>query len=196
MERQKVSEIARKLGVSCQSVYKKLARGDTRLTPHVFKEGKATFLDEEGFSILSEMFEKAVSAPVSPVDNQVDDLVTTIKDQLREKQGVIDAQQRTIENLISQQEESRKRTDTILMKLTNDISTLQKQLEYNKPEPIREESKKESLTPSVSQDRAADPRRVVLPLVEKRPPVQRELSLWESVQLSVNDVTGFLFGRG
>ena len=134
MERQKVSEIARKLGVSCQSVYKKLARGDTRLTPHIFKAGNATFLDKEGSIILAEMFGKTDSKPVSPIDTQVDNLMTTIKDQLREKQQTVEAQQRIIENLISQQKEQRERTDIVLMKLTTDISTLQKALEYRKPE--------------------------------------------------------------
>lgn len=135
MERQKISEIARKLGVSCQSVYKKLARSDIQLTAHIFKSGNATFLDEEGFTILAEMFGKVNPKLVSPIDTQVDNLMTTIKEQLKEKQQTIESQQRTIESLIAQNEEQRKRTDTILMKLTSDISTLQKCLEYKKSEP-------------------------------------------------------------
>lgn len=193
MERQKVSEIARKLGVSCQSVYKKLSKGDNRLTPHVTKEGNATFLDEEGIGILAEMFGKQDGKPVSPVVTPVE---TLLKEQLREKQEIINTLFREREEDRQRAAEERQRTDTILMKLTTDISNLQKALEYKKPDTAVTSTEKENRDSSKSQDRRADPRQVVLPPVEKREPVQRELSLWESVQLTINDFTGLLFGRG
>ena len=192
MTMQKVSDVARRLKVSCQSVYKKLSKGDTRLTPHIHKKGSATFLDEEGFVILSEMFGKTEDKTVSPGDTQVttgDTLVETMRNQLKEKQQTIEAQQRTIESLIFQSEEARKRTDTILMKLTNDISSMQKALEYRQPEQTRYQEEKSQVIPEVQKARV-DPRELPREVIVS----QREISTWESVQITFNNVMGFLFG--
>jgi len=82
------------------------------------------------------------------------------------------------------------------MKTMNDISTLQKTLEYKEPDM--------SPAPAVSASRINprkedSPRRsapAISNQVEKKDPIQRELSFLESLQITLNDVSGFLFGCG
>ena len=61
--------------------------------------------------------------------------------------------------------------------LQAEVSKLQNRLEYRKP--------------VATEKREPAPRSA--PMISSQ---ARELSLWESVRLSLDDVTGFLFGRG
>jgi len=62
MAKHKISEIAKNFGVSTTAVYKHLKRVWNRLEGHTTKEGKTTFLDDEGFEILREAYESARTA--------------------------------------------------------------------------------------------------------------------------------------
>lgn len=193
MEKLKVSQVAKMLGVTTQAVYKRLVTVGDSLATHLKKEKGVTYLTSEGFSILKESFGDKPQKEVSPVGN----VVATLENQVKEQKEIIDNQQRTIESLISQSEESRKRTDTILMKLTTDISTLQKCLEYKKPEFQQDTSVSGT---SINTKKEEPPRRSAPPL-QKTESLNRssqvsEISLWESFQIMFNDVNGFLFGRG
>lgn len=121
MEKVKVSLVAKSLGVSLNSVYRKVKLCETELNGHVSKEGGITFISKEGVEILRGHFPKL--NPGESPDNRDFARVSHLE-------KVISDQQRTIDTLLSQQEEGRKRTDTILLKLTNDISSMQKALEY------------------------------------------------------------------
>ena len=121
MEMVKVSQVAKTLGVSLNSVYRKVKLCETELNGQITKEGGITFISREGIEILRGHFPKL--NPSESLDNRDFARVSHLE-------KVISDQQRTIETLLSQSEEGRKRTDTILMKLTNDISSLQKALEY------------------------------------------------------------------
>jgi hypothetical protein len=185
MEKLKVSQVAKMLGVSTQAVYKRLVTVGDSVATHLTKEKGITYLTLEGVSILKETLGNKPQMEVSPVGNAV----ATLENQVKEQKEIIGNQQHTIESLIFQQEESRKRTDTILMKLTTDISTLQKCLEYRKPEPIHQPA--ETITRMNPQKEK--------PPARSAPTTQSqvsELSLWESVQITVNNLSGFLFGRG
>lgn len=186
MEKLKVSQVAKLLGVSTQAVYKRLVMVGNTLATHCNKEKGITYLSPEGFSILKESFGNKPGMEVSPVGNSV----ATLENQVKEQKEIIGNQQRTIESLIFQQEESRKRTDTILMKLTTDISTLQKAIEYRKPEPPAFATEKRIRTQPQSGEVAPSIRAVVMA------PTQREVSAWVSLKTSFDDLLGFAFGRG
>lgn len=190
MEHLKVSQVAKILGITPTAVYKKFKTSSELVQNHVHKEKGVTFIDTEGVEILKAAMQKGAPEVEDPCRNEpVQNLVETLQKELDRKQTVI-------ESLIAQQETQRQRTDTILMKLTSDISTLQKALEYRMPEPTTKPVEKESRMPSVSQDRRADPRQVFSFPAVKSGPIQREVSAWESIKTSFDDVLGFAFGRG
>lgn len=137
MERMKVAQIAKKLGVSNQAIYQRLARLDPELTPHVAKEDKITFVDDEGVAILARMFSNSKAEPViaaSTVDQRVDSILEALKTELNHKQKVIDGLHETVNHLIAEHAESERRHDTIVMRLSTDIGSLQKQLEHREQE--------------------------------------------------------------
>lgn len=128
MEYFKVSQVAKILGITPTAVYKKFKTCSELIQNHVHKERGIIYITKEGFEILKATMAKTLhrseeSCKIEPVQNLVESL-----------QKELDRKQSIIETLIIQQEEQRKRTDTILMKLTSDISTLQKALEHKKEE--------------------------------------------------------------
>lgn len=130
MEKLKIAQVARELGITPAGVYKRLKTDIQLVENHLSKEKGVAFLTWEGVELLRGTIHKPVSINDSTSIQPVESAETT------HLKAIIANQQRTIENLIFQSEKSRERTDTILMKLTNDISTLQKCLEYRKPEPL------------------------------------------------------------
>ena len=181
MEKMKVSQVAKILGISPTAVYKKFKTSSELFQNHITKEKGVTYIDAEGFELVKNSMQKPMSEPVSPGS----ELVETLQKELDRKQGII-------ESLIAQNEAQRQRTDTILMKLTNDISSLQKALEFKKTEipasiPVSDgpiNTKKETPFPRSTPK--------VSPLVVKLPPVQRQLSTWESITLFFDDALGFI----
>ena len=130
VERFKVAQAAKKLGVSNQAVYKRLATVDERLRDHVFKENGITFLDSEAVSVLKEIFENSKLERVSTVDQQVETMIKILQRELEQKQEVIRSQQETLNQLISQNEENKRRSDTIIMRLSNQLGDFQKIFEF------------------------------------------------------------------
>jgi len=117
MENQKVATIAKKLGVSTQAVYKKLAKVGDRVATELVKENGVTWLTPKGVEILEEAFGNKHQPEVSIVDN----LVATLQKGIDEKQAMIISQQEMIRQLLEKQAEERHRTDTIIMKLAHDL---------------------------------------------------------------------------
>lgn len=146
-----ISEVAKIVKISRQSVYKKLNNLSTeekvKLGENLVDDGKLR-LSTEGVNLLFGMttFDNQVD---KKVDNMVDnEVVKTLKNQLTEKDREVDRLDDILGKILNQLEEERKlrgeerqRTDTILMKLSNDISTLQKALEYKKSESFMHETK-------------------------------------------------------
>lgn len=128
MERLKINQVAQELGVTPAGVYKRLKTEPQLVENHIIKEKNATYLTREGVEILRASMQKAQPASVStsyqPVESQA----------VKHLQEVIANQQRTIDNLISRQAEDRQRSDTLLMKFSNDISNMQKAIEYKRVE--------------------------------------------------------------
>ncbi|EKE13304.1 MAG: hypothetical protein ACD_13C00042G0003 [uncultured bacterium] len=192
MERLKVSQVAKKLGVTTQAVYKRLATVGEQIATHVTKEKGVTYLTTEGVEILREIFGTKPQEGISGVGN----LVATLEGQLKEQKEIITNQQKTIEALIFQQEEARKRSDTILMKLTNDISSLQKTIEYKHSEETSAKPENEKQLSTIIPKVQTQIHTKVFSQVMQKPQVQRDLSMLESIQITFTDFAGFLFGRG
>lgn len=150
MERLKVSQVAKILGITPTAVYKKFKTCSELIQNHIHKEKGVTFIDQEGFEILRATMQKAPFGNEEPCKIEpVHNLVETLQKELDRKQEII-------ESLIAQNEEQRKRTDTILMKLTSDISSLQKSLEYKKYDVNMQNLEKKSVISSESQTIRAD----------------------------------------
>lgn len=189
MEKLKVSHIAQSLRVSNQTVYNYLSKFRQALEGNLIRENGKQCLTQNGFKILKECLGKSDLDDGVKGSQNLESLIVGLKE--------------TIDTLIRQHAEERaataeerRRSDTIILKLTNDIGSLQKRLEFNPIEQASAKPREESLNPSAPPTRRADPRRVVSPPVEKRPTVQRKVSTWESLSTAFDDVMGFAFGRG
>lgn len=211
-----ISEVARIVNRSRQAVYKKMKRltleEKLALGENLIEDGQV-LLSEDGIKTIFgvspsdnqvDKVDLQVVEKLTPVDKSVDsEVVITLRNQLTDKEREVVRLDNLMTNLLSQLEEERRqrgedriRTDTILMKLTNDISTLQKALEYK---PVEEQIIKpamENPLPVVVSEPPAPIREKVIRQVIEKPQVQRQLSTWESMTYFLTDCTGFLFGRG
>lgn len=135
MEKVKISQVAKTLGVSLNSVYRKVKLSETKLNGHVVKENGLTFLSAEGVEILRGLFSR-LNLGETPENKGVSGDF-----HFRE---IIANQQRTIDALIAKhaeernrQAEERARADTIIMKLSNDLGSVRNLLEEErKPIPL------------------------------------------------------------
>lgn len=127
MNKEKISSVAKKLGISTQAVYKKLAKIGDQVGSHLIKENGVTYLTDEGVDILRSTLQVRQPEPASPVGN----LVETLQKSLGDKQALIDKQQALIDQLVRNQTEDRQRSDTIIMKLSNDLGNMRTLLEEN-----------------------------------------------------------------
>jgi hypothetical protein len=182
MERFKVSQVAKMLGITATAVYRKFKTSSELVRNHVHKEKGITYLDSEGLEMLKASMQKAPTenentCRIEPVQN----LVETLQKELDRKQSVI-------ESLIAQNEAQRQRSDTIILKLTNDVGNLQKALEYRPPESMPVTTSENNPTPSEARraDPPPAPRQVIVS--------QRQVSMLESVQIIFSDVMTFVFG--
>lgn len=120
MERLKINQVAQELGVTPAGVYKRLKTDFQLVEKHIVKEKNTTFLTRDGIEILRKLMQKTVvvgdSTSSQPVENET----------MKYLQELISNQQRTIDNLISSQNEQRERTDTIIMKLAQDLEVTRK----------------------------------------------------------------------
>lgn len=128
MNKEKVSSVAKQLGISTQAVYKKLAKVGNQIDNHLIKENGVTYLTDEGIELLRATLQAKPQEDVSPVGN----LVATLQKSAEEKQTIIDKQQSLIEQLVCNQTEERQRSDTIIMKLSNDLGNMRVLLEETK----------------------------------------------------------------
>lgn len=134
-----ISEVAKLVNLSRQSVYKKLkglsAREKLELGEHLLVDGQM-MLSDDGISTLFGK-SKSVSTDGQPTDNKGDSVVVSeLRNQLLNKDKEVDRMSGILSNLLAQLEaerklrgEERQRSDTIILKLGNDIANLQKTLE-------------------------------------------------------------------
>jgi len=211
MKWHEISKVAKIVNRSRQAVYKRLTKlpieEKISLGENLIEDGHKMLLSDEGIRRLFDVStgDNLVDTPVdkklSPSVNH--EVVESLQSQLSSKEKEVVRVVDILDKVMSQLEderrlrgEERQRTDTILMKLTTDISNLQKALEYKPSETPKAEPEKEIRIPSASQDRCADPRQIVPPPAVKSAPIQREVSAWESLKTSFDDIWGFAFGGG
>jgi len=198
-----ISQVAKIVNLSRQAVYKRMKRlpleEKIKLGENLIEDGQI-LLSDEGIKLvfnLSTSDNKVDTVVVKEVDTSVNqEVVEGIQNQLVAKEKEVVRLDDILGKVLNQLEEERRlrgeerqRTDTILMKLTNDISTLQKCLEYKKPEPIQHTSVPETIIKPRKDDTSPRSAPKIVSQV-------RELSLLESFQLYLNDFSGFFLGRG
>lgn len=211
-----ISEVAKLVNRSRQAVYKKIKRltleEKLALGENLMEDGQILLSDEGIKTIFMvsptddqvDKVDSEVVEKMDKVDSQVDtEVVTVLKNQLVDREREVVRLDNLLTNILTQlgeerhqRGEDRIRTDTILMKLTNDISTMQKALEFKKPESNGVTMEKYYRNSSGFQGRRADPRQGFTTPVVKSVPIQREVTAWESIKTSFDDVLGFAFGRG
>lgn len=122
MKKLKVSQVAKMVGSSVATVYRKINSCET-VKNHLTKEKGCLFLDEEGLEILKKSFQKEEPPAGNPETEYLKKL--------------LEQQQATIQELIARQAEERARADTIIMKLSNDLGSVRNLLEEErKPIPL------------------------------------------------------------
>ena len=161
MESVKIAQVAKMLGVSLNSVYRKVKQSEEKLNGHILKENGVTYVTTEGVETLRGLFAKL--NPGETVDNKEDSANSCLRE-------IITNQQKTLDALIAQhaeerarQAEERARADAIIMKLTQDVGKMQKMLEERKPEPVLQKTFAE-VKPEV---KPWEPKKVSSPLVGK-----------------------------
>jgi hypothetical protein len=117
MENQKVASIAKKLGVTTQAVYKKLAKLGNQVATELVKENGVTWLTPKGAEVLEESFGNKHPSGVATVGS----LVATFPKGIEDKQAMIVNQQDMIRQFLEKQAEERQRSDSIIMKLAHDL---------------------------------------------------------------------------
>lgn len=161
MERFKIAQVAKILGVSLNSVYRKVKQSEEKLNGNILKENGVTYVTKEGVDTLKGLFTKLnVSETVNNKEEPANHYL----------QNIIANQQKTIDALIAQhaeerarQAEERTRADTIIMKLTQDVGKMQKMLEERKLDPAQEKAFTE-VKPEV---KPWEPKKVANPLAGK-----------------------------
>ena len=120
MEKLKISLVAKKLGVSLNSVYRKIKQSETKLNGYIIKENGLTYVSLEGIEILQSLFAKLNHGENTDNTNEM----------LGQLKEVIASQQKTIDCILRERSEERARADAIIMKLTHQLSDFQKVLEF------------------------------------------------------------------
>ncbi|OIP32411.1 hypothetical protein AUK22_00055 [bacterium CG2_30_54_10] len=128
MQKLKVSQVAKMVGASVATVYRRISNCET-LKNHLSREKGCLFLDEEGYEVLKKSFQKEDLQTGNPEAEYL--------------KKIIEQQQGMIQDLMARQAEERKRSDTIIMKLSNDLGTVRTMLEEaKKPIPLLSEPPK------------------------------------------------------
>ena len=114
MQKLKVSQVAAMVGASVATVYRRINSCET-VKSHLIKEKGCLFLDEEGIEILKKSFQKE-EQQTPPGETEY------FKTIIAQQQGMI-------QDLLARQAEERQRSDTIIMKISNDLGSMRTLLE-------------------------------------------------------------------
>ena len=144
MEGLKVSQVAEYLKLSKVSVHKWVKRLTLLEKGLAYKENGAVYLKPEGVEavkvngrvngeIARETFSESPVSPVvnphTPPVNLYEKLTERVTNEVVYLKKELEKRDETINRLLTTQGEERQRTDTIIMKLTNDVGNLQKLIE-------------------------------------------------------------------
>ena len=142
----KVAQVAEDLGVSKAAVYKRIKSLQEKLKPHLRQENGKTLISSEGFNMLQQsmrskegtlwenrMTETKVETTFNQHSTESLKLNETLNQLAEEMKGELKQKNQTIDKLLLQIEEDRKRqaeerqrTDIIIMKLAHDLEATRK----------------------------------------------------------------------
>lgn len=165
MERLKVKQVEEKLGVSKVTIYKKIKKLKMQLKGHIIKKNGTTLLTQEAVNIIEkDLNEKRVNCSKdneksnAKVTSKVNSKVTgklneslqkmmtlqleKAEKQIEKREEELKRKDEMMNKLIEAQSQERERTDTIIMKLTQDLERTRKQIENKTPEEIKKEETK------------------------------------------------------
>ncbi len=149
MEGLKVSQVAENLKLSKVSIHKWVKRLTLLEKGLAYKENGTVYLKSEGIEAIkvnqkvngNNPQKIAVDAPVNQVVNPhkpdvnlYDKLTERFTSEVVFLKKELEKRDETINRLLTTQGEERQRTDTIIMKLTNDVGNLQKLIEHKTQE--------------------------------------------------------------
>lgn len=136
MEKLRVSQVAKELGITPTAVYKKIKTGSEFIQNQVVKENGMTLITHAGVDALKQTMAKPLQEKESSGSEAVKVLVERLEKQVVEQKELIVKFQQTIDLLLNQHSDERRRgaeerarADTIIMKLSQDMGHLQKALE-------------------------------------------------------------------
>ena len=141
MEWLKIADVAQILGISKAAVYKKVESSKEKLTGFLRQEGGKTFLAEEGVELLRQgmrqkkgtLWDQAPSdqpststfnqpsTPEIKLNDTFNHVVEELKAEIRLKNQTVDRLLTQLEEDRRRQAEERQRTDSIIMKLAHDL---------------------------------------------------------------------------
>ena len=142
----KVAQIAQELNISKAAVYKKIKSLQEKLTPFLKQENGKTYISADGLEFLQQSVRSKEGTlwEEQATDNQTEStfsqpsteslqfketfnqLVDAMKNELKQKNQTIDKLLYQLEEDRKRQAEERQRTDTIIMKLAHDLEATRK----------------------------------------------------------------------
>ncbi|MCK5684089.1 HTH domain-containing protein [bacterium] len=194
MERLKVKQVEEKLGVSKVTIYKKIKKLKKQLKEHIIKRNGTTLLTQEAVNIIEkDLNKKRVNSTKDNENNNAkgaskvnskftsklnESLQKMMELQLEKAEKQIDNREEELKRkdkmmnkLIEAQTQERERTDTIIMKLTQDLEQSRKQIENKTASEIKkEETKKTDKVISIKEfvetkvDKKIEKKKIVDPL--------------------------------
>ena len=164
----KVSEVAKKLNVSQVTIYKKLKHLKKELKTNIVKRNGATYLTEKGFNLIKQTLNPLkIKQDKSGNDqefNQLEnvkkslneDLIESYKNQIDYLKIELTRKDNLLNQLIENSSKERERTDTIIMKLTQDLEKIRSEnqllLETAKKKKDRVVSIEEYINKKIEED--------------------------------------------
>ncbi|MCK5683927.1 hypothetical protein KAJ27_07395 [bacterium] len=129
----KVAQIAKESGVSQVTIYKKLKKLNKQLKGCVIKKQGATFITKEGIKIIKHHLnpekinaekgnEKKTFNPEKEVKRSLkDDLIEAYKSQIEDMKVEMKRKDDLLNKVVDDSAKNQERSDTIIMKMTNDL---------------------------------------------------------------------------
>ena len=157
MKKYKLREVSEMLGVARATIYRLIKKHSEKLKGNIEKDAEGVLLlTEEGVSILSHETGKNTENKTAETGNETAEILKKLLDEtlqtVKKKDTMIEKMIDNQEKDKERQAQERERTDTIIMKLTQDLERTRKQIENKTPtETKKEETKKTDKVISIKE---------------------------------------------
>ena len=167
----RVSDLAKDIGTSTQSIYRAIKRLGTKIEGHVFSDHGAKVVDEDGQRFIREALNSSTIRPTPVTPPTIPAISPEISSRL-------EGMEKAILLLVDENRRLSGQVET----LRQESAALHRRLEAP-PEP-----KPANPRP--------DPGTVLVKRIEEKPVQRDAVSAWEGIRLAFDDLLGFAFGRG